>query len=159
MWRRILASMPRRLRNWSYKDVTNFLREHGFSFFKEWKGSHQAWIKRCVDSECDRILEINFTHRQYPQGTLNIFIKKSGIDKSEWFKWGESRIWITPAGKKPAWFKQRLSVFAYIDPSGFLYTCSHRHTQSRCPIQEPVCTPNCRSRRNHVINRIRDQRL
>ena len=84
----LLASMPRRLRNWSYKNVTNFLRENGFSFYKGLKGSHQAWIKRGANGEKDIILEINFTHRPYPQGTLNTFLRKSGIDKSEWFKWG-----------------------------------------------------------------------
>lgn len=84
--------MPRRLRNWSYKDVTDFLREHGFSFHKELRGSHQAWIKRAVGGEKDIILEVNFTHRPYPQGTLKTFVKKSGIDKNEWFKWGESKI-------------------------------------------------------------------
>jgi len=81
------ANMPRRLRNWSYKDVTDFLRENGFSFYKELKGSHQAWIKRGIDGERDTVVELNFTHRPYPQGTLKMIIRQSGIEKGEWFKW------------------------------------------------------------------------
>jgi predicted RNA binding protein YcfA (HicA-like mRNA interferase family) len=81
------ANMPRRLRNWSYKDVTAFLRENGFGFLKELKGSHQAWIKRGIDGERDTVVELNFTHHSYPQGTLKMIIRQSGIEKGEWFKW------------------------------------------------------------------------
>jgi hypothetical protein len=94
--------MPRRLRNWSYKDVTHFLREHGFSFYKELRGSHQAWIKRGVDGEEDVFFEIHFTHHPYPQGTMNSFIKKSRIDKSEWFKWESQRYEMCRQQKGPA---------------------------------------------------------
>lgn len=86
----IFGIMPRRLHDWSYRDVTNFLWENGFNFFKELGGSHQAWIKRGVDGEKERVLELNFTHRSYPQGTLKLIIGQSGIDKSDWFKWGGS---------------------------------------------------------------------
>jgi hypothetical protein len=82
--------MPRRLHNWSYKEVINFLRERGFSFHRELRGSHQAWIKHGASGENDAIVELNFTHHWHPQGTLEMFVKKSGIDKSEWFKWGSS---------------------------------------------------------------------
>ena len=36
--------MPRGLLNWSYKDVTEFLKDHGFEFKENKKGSHEAWI-------------------------------------------------------------------------------------------------------------------
>ena len=87
-FRYMLASMPRRMHNWSCKDVTNFLREHAFSFYKQLRGSHQTWIKRGTHGEKDTIVELNFTHRPYPQGTLKTIIRQSGIDKSEWFEWG-----------------------------------------------------------------------
>ena len=83
----ILVTMPRRLRNWSYNEVTDFLSENGFSFLKELGGSHQAWVKR---GEPDRIVNVNFTHRSYPIKTLKTMIRQSGIDETEWRRWAES---------------------------------------------------------------------
>jgi len=79
--------MPRRLRNWSYREVTDFLREKGFRFHRELGGSHQAWIRRGLENEPDTILEINFTRRSYPLGTLKTIIRQSGIDEREWRAW------------------------------------------------------------------------
>jgi phosphatidate phosphatase APP1 len=79
--------MVRRLHNWSYSDVTDFLKENGFSFFKELPGSHEAWIKLGDNGEPDRIVEVNFTNRSYPVRTLKIMIRQSGIDHKEWIKW------------------------------------------------------------------------
>ena len=58
--------MVRRLHNWSYRDVKDFLKEIGFSFFEPLKGSHQTWIKLGDDGEPDRIVEINFRHDTSP---------------------------------------------------------------------------------------------
>jgi hypothetical protein len=82
--------MVRRLHNWSYSDVTDFLRENGFSFFKELAGSHEAWIKLGDDDEPDRIVEVKFTHGSYPVITLKTMIRQSGIDQNEWIKWASS---------------------------------------------------------------------
>jgi len=82
--------MPRRLYNWGYREVADFLRENGFSFFKELGGSHQAWVKRGESNEPDRIVEVNFTHRSYPIPTLKRMIRASGIDANEWIKWGNA---------------------------------------------------------------------
>ena len=38
--------MPRRIRNWSYRDVIDFLKENEFGFEKELQGSHEVWIRR-----------------------------------------------------------------------------------------------------------------
>jgi len=82
--------MVRRLHNWNYADVTDFLRESGFSFFKELPGSHEAWIiLGDDDGKPDRIVEVNFTHRSYPVKTLKTMIRQSGIDQNEWIKWGQ----------------------------------------------------------------------
>jgi hypothetical protein len=59
---RILQPIPSRLHNWTYRDVTDFLREHGIGFHKELYESHEAWIKRGVNNEKDIIVELNFTH-------------------------------------------------------------------------------------------------
>jgi len=82
--------MVRRLHNWSYSDVTDLLREHGFGFFKELPGSHEAWIKLTADGEPDRIVEVNFTHRSYPVRTLKTMIRQSGIRQDDWVRWGRS---------------------------------------------------------------------
>jgi len=82
--------MTRRLYNWSYRDVTEFLKENGFSFFKELEGSHEAWIKHGEDNVPDRIVEVNFTHGSYPPRTLKTMIRQSGIVQDEWIKWAKS---------------------------------------------------------------------
>ena len=82
--------MPRRLKNWSYQDVTNFLKENGFSFRKEASGSHQAWIKRGKNNQPDIIVGVNFCHDGYPIGTMKRMIRESGIDEKEWIKWAGS---------------------------------------------------------------------
>jgi hypothetical protein len=86
----ILWDMSRRLRNWSYHNVTDFLKVNGFSFHKEVGGSHQAWIKRGDGIKPDTIVGVNFTHTSYPLGTVKRIIRQSGIDENEWTKWGNS---------------------------------------------------------------------
>jgi hypothetical protein len=82
--------MSRQLRNWNYRNVTDFLKEHGFHFDKELGGSHQAWIKHGENGAPDRRVEVNFTHGSYPVFTLKTMIYQSGIDAKEWIKWGGS---------------------------------------------------------------------
>ncbi len=83
--------MPRRFRNWSYKDVINFLKSHGFSFFKSKDGSHDDW-KVWISSGDDKIVEINFNTnaKSYPELTLRTMIRQSGIEKKEWLEWALS---------------------------------------------------------------------
>lgn len=80
--------MPRGLSNWSYKDVINFLKFHGFSFSNPKEGSHEAWIS----SGKDKIVEINFikNSQSYPELTLKTMIRQSGIDQKEWREWAVS---------------------------------------------------------------------
>jgi len=82
--------MPRRFRNWTYRELTDFLRQKGFRFFKEIGGSHQQWIKRGPDGEPNKVLEIYFRHGTYPVKTIQTTARKSGIDEDEWFKWSRS---------------------------------------------------------------------
>lgn len=86
----ILRDMPRKLRNWNYRNVISFLKENGFSFDKELGGSHQAWVKRGENGEPARRVEVNFTHGSYPILTLKTMIRQSGIDAKVWIKWGNS---------------------------------------------------------------------
>ena len=79
--------MAKILHNWTYQDVTHFLKENGFDFFESLKGSHEAWVKLGDNGEPDRIVEVNFSHRSYPPKTLKIMIRQSGIDQKEWIEW------------------------------------------------------------------------
>jgi hypothetical protein len=84
------VGMTRRIYNWTYPDVTAFLKENGFGFYKELEGSHEAWIKHGEDGAPDRIVEINFTHSSYRPKTLKLMMRQSGIAQSEWIRWAAS---------------------------------------------------------------------
>jgi len=76
--------MPRGLLNWSYKDVTEFLKDHGFEFKENKKGSHEAWIH----NETQAIVDINFNgSKEFPPRTLETMIRQSKLDKKEWRMW------------------------------------------------------------------------
>ncbi len=78
--------MARRLHNWSYRELTGFLKKNGFTFFKELGGSHQAWIKRGEDGNSDKIVGLHFTHSTYSIGTMKRMIRESGIEERLWIK-------------------------------------------------------------------------
>jgi hypothetical protein len=82
--------MPKTLHNWTYRDVTGFLRRNGFSFFQELDGAQQSWIKLEENGEPDRIVEVSFTSHAYSPKTLKKMIRQSGIDKDTWIKWAGS---------------------------------------------------------------------
>ena len=86
----ILGHVARRLHNWTYRDVTDFLRESGFSFLEELGGSHQRWGKRGENDEPDRFVEVSFRHDSNPVMTMKKMIRQSGIDEEAWIKWGSS---------------------------------------------------------------------
>ena len=76
--------MARGLSNWSYKDVTAFLKEHGFEFLEYRKGSHEAWLNR----ETSAVVEINVHGtKSFVERTLETMIRQSKIDKKVWRKW------------------------------------------------------------------------
>jgi len=82
--------MSRRLHNWNYRQVIDFLKENGFHFEKPLGGSHEAWIKHDENSGADIRVEVNFTHKSYPVLTLKTMIRQSGMDQKDWIKWGGS---------------------------------------------------------------------
>jgi hypothetical protein len=53
--------MSRRLYNWSYDNLTDFLKENDSAFYREVDGSHDAWIKHGDDNGPDKIVGIYFT--------------------------------------------------------------------------------------------------
>jgi predicted RNA binding protein YcfA (HicA-like mRNA interferase family) len=82
--------MSRKLSNWNYRKVTNFLKEHGFNYQKPLKGSHQAWIKYGESGEPDRRVEVSIPYTSYHPKTVRNMIRQSGIDKTTWFEWSDS---------------------------------------------------------------------
>jgi len=72
--------MPNGLRNWTYKDLSKFLRKHKFSIDYKKKGSHEFW----VNQEQTHIINVNRTNKTYPIKTLETMISQSGISKNEW---------------------------------------------------------------------------
>jgi predicted RNA binding protein YcfA (HicA-like mRNA interferase family) len=84
------TDMPRRLRNWTYRDVTTFLKEHGFEFQQSLKGSHQGWVKPGETDEPNRRVEVHIPRDSYQPKTLKSMIRQSGIDEAKWIKWGGS---------------------------------------------------------------------
>jgi predicted RNA binding protein YcfA (HicA-like mRNA interferase family) len=85
-----MERMARRLHNWSYREITAFLKENGFSFFKPQRGSHERWIKRGHNGEADRIIGVNFSKKSYKTKTLRRMILQSGIDQAAWIEWAGS---------------------------------------------------------------------
>jgi len=75
--------MPNGLNNWTYKDLTRFLKESGFVFDYAKAGSHEAW----VNEETSAIVEVNVTSCSYPVRTLETMIRQSKMEKKEWRNW------------------------------------------------------------------------
>lgn len=86
----MLDPMTRRLHNWTYRDVTDFLKENGFSFIKELGGSHQAWGTLDEMGKPARLVGIDFRHGTYLVGTLKRIIHQSGIPEEAWIEWANS---------------------------------------------------------------------
>ena len=78
------------LYNWTYRDVTRFLKENGFRYFEPLRGSHEAWIKLGANGEPKRIVEVNLAKKSYKPKTLKTMIRQSGITQNEWIKWARS---------------------------------------------------------------------
>lgn len=79
--------MPKGIFNWTYDDVVDFLKENGFQFFENRKGSHEAWINRNIQA----VVDIQFHGRQsFRPKTLESMIRQSKLDKKFWKKWARS---------------------------------------------------------------------
>jgi len=79
--------MTRSLYNWTYRDVTDFLQQRGFSFFENVEGVGQAWMSFHDNGEPDRVIEVKFAHAFYKSKVLKRIIRQSGIPEEEWLKW------------------------------------------------------------------------
>ena len=76
--------MPNGLNNWNYKDICEFLKENGFTFFEFRKGSHEAWTNKTTGA----VVEINVHgSKSFAMRTLETMIRQSKIDKKIWRDW------------------------------------------------------------------------
>lgn len=76
--------MPRGLNNWTYTDVVDFLKAHGFTLHHT-RGSHYYYVGTQGG-------ELRMTHVQYhgkaaiKSGTMAAIVRQSGIPKATWLK-------------------------------------------------------------------------
>jgi len=82
--------MTRRLHNWSYRDVTQFLKEHSFVHHRPYFGSHEIWAKLKDNGTPEREVEVSKRKDAYPPKTMKNMIHQSGIDEAEWIRWAGS---------------------------------------------------------------------
>ena len=78
--------MARILHNWTYRNVTNFLKESGFDFYEDMEHA-QSWVKLGRNGEPDRFVEIKFIQEFYSSKAIQKMIRQSGISEDEWNKW------------------------------------------------------------------------
>ncbi len=78
--------MARRLRNWTFKDVVGFLKDHDFYLSEYGVGSHYTHY---ISQDKKYTVEVNriSKSKSYPIRTLETMILNSGIPKKEWIRW------------------------------------------------------------------------
>ena len=76
--------MPKALNNWTFKQVTSFLKEHNFVIHRT-KGSHFHYKKLGKDK--NYLVSVPFHgNKSIPNGTMNSIVRQSGIEKEKWAK-------------------------------------------------------------------------
>lgn len=76
--------MMRSAFNWSFRDVVNFLKDHGFEL-RYTEGSHFFYIKKDGVSSSQVCIPFHGGSSIKPR-TLKSIIMQSGIPKKEWLK-------------------------------------------------------------------------
>jgi hypothetical protein len=82
--------MPRNLKNWSFKDVVSFLRQHLFAEANR-KATGHYYFKGYVDKNI-KLVEVQFHSNGYIsiKSLQHDIIPKSGIPESFWKKWANA---------------------------------------------------------------------
>lgn len=65
-----------RLSGFKYREITKRLRQHGFEFLREAKGSHEIWF--CKDT--NRFTTVPKHRGDMPEGTLRAILTQAGIE-------------------------------------------------------------------------------
>jgi predicted RNA binding protein YcfA (HicA-like mRNA interferase family) len=76
--------MPRKLRNWSFREIISFLEKHDF-IHSHTKGSHFFYVKR-DDKHHPAICIASHGSKSIKPKTMKNIINQSGIDIKEWLK-------------------------------------------------------------------------
>lgn len=79
--------MPNFSKNWTYKDIKNFLENSHFILINT-RGSHH-YFSGNIDGE-PRMVTVPFHNQKsiLPR-TFNSIVRQSGIKKEKWFEYGE----------------------------------------------------------------------
>lgn len=78
--------MTRGLHNWTFADVSKFLKAHGFIQHGKVRGSHFHYKK--ITQEKSFLVVVAFHgSKSIPRGTMNSIVRQSGIEKSVWEHW------------------------------------------------------------------------
>ena len=76
--------MIRRLRNWTFIEVSKFLKLHGFVLHGKATGSHFHYKKITTERSFLVILAYHGNKGIIPPGTMNSIVRQSGINKKVW---------------------------------------------------------------------------
>ena len=79
--------MTRKITNWTYRNVTDFLTENGFSFSEPSDNSVQVWVRLAKNGEPERFIGVPFANVYYTQKALSKIIRQSGIPEERWMEW------------------------------------------------------------------------
>lgn len=77
--------MPRGLNNWTFHDIVNFLKEHGFHHTHS-RGSHFYYVGNYGGQPRQTHIQYHGRKSIHPR-TLKSVIRQSGIPQNEWLKW------------------------------------------------------------------------
>jgi hypothetical protein len=78
--------MTIKLKNWSYSEVTHFLKENDFSFSEDSEGV-QTWVKLNAKGEPTTFVEVGFRRDKYPVKAMRKIIRQSEIAEKVWTEW------------------------------------------------------------------------
>lgn len=76
--------MPRGIKNWTFKDVSRFLKENGF-VLRYVKGSHYYYTKKDGESSYQVCVPFHGTQAIKPR-TMKGIIAQSGISQKRWIR-------------------------------------------------------------------------
>lgn len=82
---------------WSYRNVTDFLKENDFSFSEGLDGSEQTWVKLGTNGEPATMMDIKFTRGNYSKKEITRIIRVSGIPEQRWVEWIEAGLTKGPS--------------------------------------------------------------
>ncbi|MFH1412540.1 MAG: hypothetical protein ABIG10_00725 [bacterium] len=83
--------MPRDLRNWNFKDVVSFLKQHFFVNIHSRKGGSHQYFKGFVNNEI-KLVEVQYHGSKAVKVRClqHDIIPKSGIPEAYWKKWANA---------------------------------------------------------------------